>query len=155
MESLLLKLRALIGEEFLLVDEATRILYSQDIWQRGETCVAVVQPDNGEQLSQLVRLIVEAGCAVIARGGGMSYTKGYTPVEEDSFIIDCQRMNRITEINREDMYVTVEAGCTWQSLYESLKGSGVRTPYWGPLSGRKATVGGSVSQNSIFWGGGQ
>lgn len=40
-------------------------------------------------------------------------------------------------------------------LYEALKPSGLRTPYWGTLSGLKATVGGSLSQNSIFWGSGQ
>ena len=155
MEELLYKLTAVVGEQFLLADESNRVLYSQDIWQRGETCAAVVQPADREQLAQLVAITTEAGYAVIARGGGMSYTRAYTPDEANSVIVDCRRMNRILEINREDMYVTVEAGCTWKSLYEALKGSGVRTPYWGTLSGIKATVGGSISQNSIFWGGGQ
>jgi FAD/FMN-containing dehydrogenase len=33
-----------------------------------------------------------------------------------------------------------------------LRAQGVRTPYWGPLSGRYATVGGALSQNSLFYG---
>jgi FAD/FMN-containing dehydrogenase len=50
------------------------------------------------------------------------------------------------------MYVTVEAGCTWKQLAEALAPRGLRTPYWGPVSGRRATVGGALSQNSMFWG---
>jgi FAD/FMN-containing dehydrogenase len=50
------------------------------------------------------------------------------------------------------MYVTVEAGCTWQALLAALEAHDVRTPFWGPLSGATATVGGSLSQNSILWG---
>ena len=50
------------------------------------------------------------------------------------------------------MYVTVESGVTWKDLHDALKDTDVRTPYWGPFSGSQATVGGSVSQNSIMWG---
>lgn len=39
-------------------------------------------------------------------------------------------------------------------LREALRGTGLRTPFRGPLSGRHATVGGSVSQNSVYWGAG-
>ena len=47
----------------------------------------------------------------------------------------------------QDRYITVEAGCTWEKLNEALEGTGLRTGYWGPLSGINATVGGrSVSR---------
>lgn len=46
------------------------------------------------------------------------------------------------------------AGCTWKSLFEALNPLGLRTPYWGPLSGMYATVGGALSQNSLFHGSG-
>ncbi|MGK0498935.1 MAG: FAD/FMN-containing dehydrogenase [Oceanicoccus sp.] len=152
--ALIEKLQTVVGMQYVLTDEPSRVFYSMDIWTRGVTALAVVQPDNIEQLSTIVAAVTGAGHALIARGGGMSYTQGYTPEEEGTVIVDCLRMNRIVEINCEDMYVTVEAGCTWKSLYQELKGSGVRTPYWGPLSGIKATIGGSISQNSVFWGGG-
>jgi glycolate oxidase len=143
--ALIEKLQTVVGMQYVLTDEPSRVFYSMDIWTRGVTALAVVQPDNIEQLSTIVAAVTGAGHALIARGGGMSYTQGYTPEEEGTVIVDCLRMNRIVEINCEDMYVTVEAGCTWKSLYQELKGSGVRTPYWGPLSGIKATIGGSIS----------
>ena len=58
-------------------------------------------------------------------------------------MVDTSSLNEILEINQQDMYVRVEAGCTWKALYEVLRPLGLRTPFWGPLSGIHATVGGS------------
>lgn len=148
-------LRTLLGTEHVLDDPQSRALYAQDVYQRALPALAVARPGSTAELSQVVRAAVEAGCDVLARGGGMSYTGGYVPIGERAVIIDMQRMNRVVEINREDMYVTVECGCTWAALHEALAGSGLRTPYWGTLSGLKATVGGGLSQNAVFWGSGQ
>jgi FAD/FMN-containing dehydrogenase len=63
-----------------------------------------------------------------------------------------QRLNRIVEINATDMYVTVECGATWKSLYEALQPLGLRTPYFGPMSGSMSTIGGALSQGSVFLG---
>lgn len=146
---------SIVGEEYLLADEASCVLYAQDVFTKSIVALAVVQPENAEQLAAVVKLAIDAGYVVIPRGGGMSYTSGYVPALPDSLMIDTRRMNRILEINKEDMYVRVEAGCTWQALSEALIGTNLRTPYWGPFSGSIATVGGAVSQHSIFWGAGQ
>ena len=45
-------------------------------------------------------------------------------------------------------------GCTWAQLFEALKKRGLRTPYYGPMSGLVATIGGTLSQNSLFYGSG-
>jgi len=66
-------------------------------------------------------------------------------------VIDTRGLANVVEINTADMYVTVEVGCTWQALLAALEPHGVRTPFWGPLSGATATVGGSLSQNAILW----
>ena len=58
----------------------------------------------------------------------MSYTSGYTLGKDRTILIDMRRMNHILEINEEDMYVTVECGCTWKELYEALSEKGLRTP---------------------------
>ncbi len=130
-----------------------RTLFSQDVYSRGALLVAgVVRPTSSAQLAPIVAALCAQGYAVIPRGGGMSYTGGYLALEENSVIIDGSALKRVLEINREDMYVTVESGCTWADLYQALQGSGLRTPYWGTLSGLIATVGGSLSQGSIFWG---
>ena len=152
--NILESLSAIVGSDYVLTDEASCSLYSQDVFTKAIPSLAVIQPNNTQELAQVVKLATSKGHALIPRGGGMSYTSGYVPVEADSITIDMARMNRVLEINKEDMYVTVECGITWKELHAALQGTGLRTPYWGTLSGSKATVGGGLSQNSIFWGSG-
>jgi len=153
--SLIEQLQSIVGETYVLIDNESRTLYSQDVFTRTVSCAAVVQPANKDELAAAIKASTDTGYDVIPRGGGMSYTSGYVPVSENSLIMDLSRMNRVLEINTEDMYVTAEAGCTWKQLHEALEGTGYRTPYWGTLSGSYATIGGGLSQNSIFWGSGQ
>ena len=48
--------------------------------------------------------------------------------------------------------VTVGAGTTWAALKAALDARNLRTPFWGPFSGIAATVGGSISQNTVSHG---
>lgn len=146
-------LRKALPADSVLDDPASRRFYANDVfWQPGVEPLAIVCPDNTEALAAAVRIATSAGVAVVPRGGGMSYTKGYLPLHGGSIVIDCRRMNRVLEVNTDDLYVTAEAGCTWASVSQALEGTGWRTPYWGPLSGINATVGGALSQNSAFFG---
>ena len=145
-------LRSLLRDEQVLTDADSCSLYAQDVYTKATPAIAVVAPSTIDELSRVVAAVTQTGHAVIPRGGGMSYTSGYVPAEAGSVIVDMQRMNQVLEINTEDMYVTVQSGCTWKSLHEALRETGMRTPFWGTLSGIHATVGGGASQNSIFWG---
>lgn len=154
MQELTERLRTLVREGRVLTGEAERALYAQDVFTRERPAGVVVAPGTVEELREVVRAATTAGHAVVPRGGGMSYTSGYVPAEDAAVLLDLGALNRVTEINREDMYVTVEAGVTWQALDQALADTGLTTPFRGTLSGRHATVGGGLSQNSIFWGSG-
>ncbi len=147
-------LQQLLGTENVCLDENEIAFFSQDIWATGTTADVVASPRSTDELAQAVKLISNAGLTINPRGGGMSYTGGFTPTKSKSAILDLSKMDKILEVNTEDMYVTVEAGCTWQTLYEALKPLGVRTPFWGPLSGISSTIGGGLSQNNAFFGAG-
>ena len=146
------KLQAIVGADHVITDLAERTFYSTDVFFEGAPADVVVQPASKEELARAIAEATRAGHAVVPRGGGMSYSAGYVPERSNSIIVDTRRMNRIVEINAEDMYVTVECGVTWKQLYEALKEKGLRTPYFGPFSGMNATVGGTLSQNSMFFG---
>jgi FAD/FMN-containing dehydrogenase len=148
-------IRQRIGADRVETDLDRRIFFSTDMSARGPTAAAVVRPRSSDELASAVQLCTEHGKAAIPRGGGFSYTGGYLPVVADSVIIDLRALDSILEINAEDMYVVVEAGCTWHNLYEALKARGLRTPYFGPMSGYSATVGGAISQGSFFLGSSQ
>jgi FAD/FMN-containing dehydrogenase len=93
-----------------------------------------------------------AGYSIIPRGGGLSYTGGYRPINDKSVIIDTSRLTRIIEVNPQDMYITVEAGVTWKQIHDTLTPLGLRLPFFGTFSGAQATVGGGLSNGALFFG---
>ena len=148
-------LAARIGAERLLFDDASRALYGQDVSGDAEPLSAVVRPAGTDDLIATVRFAANHDFVVAPRGGGLSYSGGYVCRHQRTLCLDMAAMGEVLEINAEDMYVRVQAGCTWKALHEALEPHGLRTPFWGTLSGIGATVGGSLSQNALFWGSGR
>jgi D-lactate dehydrogenase (cytochrome) len=66
-------------------------------------------------------------------------------------LIDTGALDTI-EIDEFNAIVTCGAGVTWAALKAALDEKGLRTPFWGPFSGIAATVGGSMSQNTLSHG---
>lgn len=151
-DSALASIAAAVGPEALVTDPAELRYYSQDVFSNGPLVLAVFRPCDKETLARGIAAATAAGVAIVPRGGGMSYTGGYLAPNAGALLIDTGSMNRILDINEEDMTVTVEAGCTWDRLHQTLKPKGLRALAWGTLSGINATVGGGMSQNGVFWG---
>jgi FAD/FMN-containing dehydrogenase len=144
-----------LGSEHVITDATDRRFYSQDVYRSGELPAAVIRPSSTEELSRALKAIAPYGLPVVPRGGGMSYTDGYLPQQADSIMVDMLRMQRVLAVEPDDTYVTVECGATWKDLYDALAPRGVRTPYYGPLSGLRSTIGGALAQGSIFLGSGR
>lgn len=125
---------------------------SADVYSRGLTCLAVVTPRSADQLAAAVRCIVAAGYGVLPRGGGLTYSSGYLALTKPGVVVDTGALDRIVEVNPDDMYVTVEAGVTWKQIHEALRPHGLRLPCFGTFSGAAATVGGGLSNGALFFG---
>ncbi len=148
-------LQSLLGPDGVITDPDELAYYATDISGEGDVLpLCVIRPIAVDQLCQAVTIATGVGLPLVPRGGGMSYTQGYVPERPNSVMVDLGALNQIEEINEADMFVTVQAGCTWATLYEVLKERGLRTPYFGPLSGIASTVGGAASNNSTFFGSG-
>jgi FAD/FMN-containing dehydrogenase len=143
------------GRDALVLDERARAEHSADVYSAGSTCAAVLRPADRHALAAAVKLLGEAGYALIPRGGGMTYTGGYTPPHERSVIVDTSRLDRIVEVSAEDLFITVEAGVTWKRIHETLAPLGLRLPFFGTFSGARATVGGGLSNGALFHGTGR
>ncbi len=126
-------------------------IYSNDVYRSGGTPLAIVRPATVEALQEAVRLCAKADVAMVPRGGGASYTDGYLFPKGGHVLFDTGALDSI-EIDEERLVVTVGAGTRWAKLKEALDKRGLRTPFWGPFSGLAATVGGSVSQNTLSHG---
>jgi len=156
METLEKNLRRIVGDEFVLVEPAAREFYSADLsLEEAEVAKFVVQPGTADELAKVVKTVTDAKHALSVRGGGTSYTPCFAPRRDNTVLLDLHRLNRIVEISCSDRYVVVESGCTWQALNEAVGKVGLRVPHIGPVSGRWATIGGTVAQNGISLGSGK
>lgn len=144
---------AIVGDRHILTGEAA-LPYATDVYRQIAEPIAVVRPGDVEELQAVVRAAAAAGLALSVRGGGASYTDAYLPRDEGQILIDLGRLDRIVAIEETGGYVTVEAGVTWAALKQALDARDLRTPFWGPFSGLAATIGGSMSQNTISHGSG-
>lgn len=152
MQSALASLLSGVLDADEIVSPQASSLYSCDIFSEVGERFFVIRPKSVASLRSAVSLITRTGFGIVPRGAGLSYSSGYLPDEHRSVILDTTHLTRIIEINADDLYVTVEPGVTWESLHRALSPLGLRTPYYGPFSGRFATVGATVSQNSVFFG---
>ena len=151
----LARLTAICGNDGVETDAEELRFASQDLFFEGVVPVAVISPSSTEQVAQIAAFCSESGIAICPRGGGMSYTEAFQPQSSHSIILDFARLAEIREINARDGHVTVEAGCTWATLDEALAKHGMRARFWGPMSGRTATIGGGLSQGSVTFGSGE
>ena len=127
--------------------------FSQDASGQGlEIAAVVARPGSADALVGLVKAAGDVDAVLLPRGGGVSYSRGFAPDRPRAVIVDLRDLDRIVEIDEANRIVTVEAGCTWSTLLDALASVGLRTPYMGPLSGALATVGGTLSQDSLFFG---
>ncbi|MCC5866574.1 MAG: FAD-binding oxidoreductase [Wenzhouxiangella sp.] len=151
---LIIRLQQRHGEQVVITEAAALAYYAHDVAAAGKPLLAVLIPTSVDQALQLIKPLGQAGIAMIARGGGLSYTDAYLADRPGCVLIDTADLNRILDINREDRFVVAECGVTWSQLFEALEPLGLRTPYFGPLSGLEATLGGALSQGSVFLGSG-
>jgi D-lactate dehydrogenase (cytochrome) len=147
---LLETLAAILGPD-LVTDEAERRFMATDVFAFRSLPAAVARPATVEALAATVRACAGARTPLVVRGGGASYTDGYTHARPGGIAIDTAQLKGI-EVDAVNAVVTVEAGVTWAELRDALTPHGLRTPFWGPFSGLAATVAGSMSQHSVSHG---
>lgn len=144
--------RDAIGPDQVLTDASARTCGGHDVFFEGTPPACVVIPRTKQDVAAVIREAVTHGFAVVPRGGGMSYTRGYLADTPRVVALDLSAMDRVVSIDDENLFVTVECGCTWKKLHEALGERGLRVPVFGTMSGHNATVGGGLSQGSIFYG---
>ena len=146
------RLESVAGADAVILEPDELAYLSTDVYAAGELLPLALAPQDVDTLAAALPIISAAGYAIIPRGGGMSYTGGYTARDTRSVLIDLSRMNRILEVNAEDMTITVEPGVTWKHIYDELTPRGLRLPFFGTFSGARATVGGGLSNGALFMG---
>ena len=104
----------------------------------------IVQPQNEEELIELVRWASERRISIVPRGKGSSGYGGIIPTRK-GIVIDFYRMKNVVSIDKVKETVTVEPGITWEQLDSKLKSHGLVIRLY-PTSYPSSSAGGWLAQ---------
>ncbi|HQZ96714.1 MAG TPA: FAD-linked oxidase C-terminal domain-containing protein [Pyrinomonadaceae bacterium] len=140
------KLRAIVGAENVIVDPEKVEPYGADAVKEKFPPEAVVFPGSTAQMVEILKLANEFLFPVTARGGGVGYTGGAVPVD-GGIVIGTDRMNRIIEINADDLYAICQPGITTFELQQAVEKQGLMFAP-DPASYKDSFIGGNIAENA-------
>jgi glycolate oxidase len=106
----------------------------------------VVRPAAAEQVAALLRIAHRETIPVTPRSAGTSLSGGALPLH-GGIVLAMERMNRILEIDEENLVAAVEPGVITQDLQEAVQRRGLYYPP-DPASRGSCMLGGNVAHNA-------
>ena len=103
----------------------------------------VAYPSSIEDIKTLIEYAKRTGAHLIPYGGGSSVVGHLTPRKQDrpNLSIDMSRIDKVIELNQEDMTATIGAGAKGPILEEQLNQAGYTLGHF-PQSWEYSTLGG-------------
>jgi glycolate oxidase len=105
-----------------------------------------VFPENREGLEAALEVSRQEGLAVTPRGAATGLSGGSTPAA-GGMVLGLTRMNRILEIDEENLTATAETGVITSNLFNAVAARGLFYPP-DPGSQNVSTLGGNVAENA-------
>jgi glycolate oxidase len=145
-ERLVQRLREVVGARYAFDDPYEMRLYQYDASPETALPDVVVLPGSAAEVAEVVRICSEEGVPVVARSAASSLAGGTVPVEH-GVVVTFPRMNRILEVDLDNLRAVVEPGVVNVALSQALKPEGY---YYvpDPSSQGACTIGGNVATNA-------
>ncbi len=139
-------LKEIIPDSSRVVTESIDEKYLSDTLGRLKgKAAALVFVQSTEEVSRILQTAHSRGIPVTPRGAGTNLVGSTVPVD-GGIILDFSLMNKLLELDRDTMTVTVEPGILLQDLQRCVEDEGFFYP---PDPGEKAsTIGGNISTNA-------
>lgn len=148
-DNLIKELNKALPKENILSDEAERYVYSFDASNNQQNKAlpdAVVFVENIEQVLKVVKIANEQMTPIICRGAGTNTVGACVPTH-GGIVLNFSKMNKILEINPENMTARVQPGVVVGDLQKAVEKQGLFYPP-DPSNLKISTIGGSIAQNS-------
>jgi glycolate oxidase len=97
-----------------------------------------------EQVSEIMRLAYEHNIPVTPRGGGTCLSAGAVPIH-GGIVLSLEKMNKIREIDKDNMMAVVETGIITEQLGKELAKHDLFFPP-DPVSLDSCTIGGNIAE---------
>jgi glycolate oxidase len=144
------ELRDIVGESYVIYDDPTAMQdYAHDEVAGEEHAhmpEAVVKPGRADEVSQVLKLANRERVPVTPRGAGSGLSCGAVPVY-GGIVLSVERMNRILEIDCENMVAVVEPGVVTNEINDAIEEYGLFYAGY-PMSVELCFVGGNVAENA-------
>ena len=138
----------LIGKENVFTSEADRQSYSFDSAVLEPVVPAMVhRPTTTEQLGLCVKKLYDNGIPMTVRGAGTNLSGGTIPDHSDTVVVLTTGLNRILEINPNDLYAVVEPGVITADFAAAVAKKNLFYPP-DPGSQAVSTIGGNIAENA-------
>lgn len=145
--SLRSRLIQVLGNANYLDDREECLLYGYDATAMMSDCPAAVAfPTSTESLAALVRLANDEHLTLVPRGSGTGLSGGSVPLNR-SVVVSTQRLNKILEIDQQNLTAWVEPGVITAQLHTQVESLGLFYPP-DPGSMKICTLGGNVAENA-------
>ncbi len=140
-------LKSIVGNENVYSDKAHLIAYSYDATRTRYEPEAVVFPRDENDISAILKYCNEHQVIITPRGAGSGFTGGALPANGGIILGMEKHMNRILEIDMENMVAVVQPGVINKDLQRAVEELGLFYPP-DPASEEYSTLGGNVSENA-------
>ena len=137
----------LLGEDNAYFDEAHKIAYCYDATRKRYAPDGVVFPKDESDVSEILKYCNEHKITIIPRGAGSGFTGGALASSGGIIMALEKHMNKILEIDLENMVAVVQPGVINKDLQKAVEKLGLFYPP-DPASETYSTLGGNVSENS-------
>lgn len=145
-QAVLEKLRQIVGKENVFTEPEDLTCYSYDATHLSALPDAVVTPLTTAEISEIVKLANAERVPVIPRGGGTCLSGGTVPVA-GGIILALHRMNKIIEIDTDNLTATAQPGVITATFHQAVEREGLFYPP-DPQSMFMSTLGGNVAENA-------
>ena len=140
-------IKNIVGEENVKSDKAHLIAYCYDATKTRFEPDAVVFPRDEDDVSRILKYCNEHKIIIVPRGAGSGFTGGALP-SEGGIILSLERhMNKLLEIDMQNMVAVVQPGLINMQLQKAAEDVGLFYPP-DPASEEYSTLGGNVSENA-------
>ncbi len=138
-------LARICGAEHVLADEETRQSYGHDETEDLAFIPdIVVRPRNAREIAEILLVAGAEKIPVTPRAGGTGLSGGALPVR-GGIILSLERLNRILEIDTENLQGVAEPGVVTQVFQEAVEAQGLYYPP-DPASRGSCTLGGNLAE---------
>ena len=129
---LVMTLKGIVGKDWVLTDLTLMESYLTDVTAlpvRPEPAsdVVVVKPADADEISSILKFANEQRIPVFPRGGGTGCVGGAVPTVP-GIVLSLERLDRIVEVDKENLMVVAEAGATLEKMLKAVEAADLLFP---------------------------